>query len=55
MFGWYVPTNYFVLFKSVLLKSFSKKKMFLTKDSNLDKLILRFKLFANEPKLSSIN
>ena len=38
MFGWYVPTTYFVLFKSVLLKSFSKKKMFLTKNSNFDEL-----------------
>ena len=56
MFGWFVPTTYFVLFKSVLWKSFSKKKkMFLTKNSNPDKLVLRFKLFANEPELSSID
>ena len=25
MFGWYVPTTYFALFQSFLLKSFSKK------------------------------
>ena len=54
MFGWYVPITYFVLFKSVLLKSFSKK-IVLTKNSNPNKLILRFELFANEPKLSSID
>ena len=29
--------------------------MFMIKNSNPDKLILRFKLFANEPKLSSID
>ena len=52
MFGWCVPTAYFVLFKSALLKS-SSKKLFLTKKSNPGKLILRFELFANEPKFSS--
>ena len=37
------------------VKIIFQEKLFLTKSSNLDKLILRLELFVYEPKLSSID